>query len=201
VTAAPMTEGDMIAALHARYGHVGGNGRRWAVAGGVRSSAGFDARRTADFIAMDTWPSKGLEIHGHEVKVTRSDWLRELKEPEKAAEFIPYVNRWWIVVPNPAIVGLGELPDGWGLMAMRGDRLAVIERAARHDALPLPPARLAALLRAVAQTNRGQQQREHERLFHSHLKSDCGTRWNGCCCAAAEPDLATAGERAAERTA
>jgi len=32
---------------------------------------------------MDLWPSGGLEIHGHEVKVSRSDWLRELKEPEK----------------------------------------------------------------------------------------------------------------------
>jgi hypothetical protein len=196
-----MTEGDMIAALHARYGQVAGNGRRWAVAGGVRSHAGFDARRTADFIAMDTWPSKGLEIHGHEVKVSRSDWLRELKEPEKAAEFIPYVNRWWLVVPDPVIVGLGELPGGWGLMAMRGGRLAVIEKAARHDALPLPPTRLAALLRAVEGTAMNRALRDHERRSHCHLRANCGTRWNGCCCAEAEPDLATAGERAAERTA
>jgi hypothetical protein len=189
-----MTEGDMIAALHARYGQVVGNGRRWAVAGGVRSHAGFDARRTADFIAMDTWPSKGLEIHGHEVKVSRSDWLRELKEPEKAAEFIPYVNRWWLVVPDPVIVGLGELPDGWGLLAMRGGRLAVIEKAARRDALPLPPTRLAALLRAVEGTAANQAVRDRERLFHSHLRTDCGTQWNGCCC----PTSQTEGTQAAE---
>ena len=171
MTAAPapkLTEGDMIAALRARYGEAHGNGPRYAVAGGVKSGAGHAARRTADFIAMDLWPSGGLEIHGHEVKVSRSDWLRELKEPEKAAEFIPYVNRWWLVVPSPAIVGLGELPDGWGLMAMRGERLAVIEAAPHRDALPLPPTRLAALLRAVAQTAENRAIREYERRFGRH---------------------------------
>jgi hypothetical protein len=186
MTGRQMTESDVIAALHARYSQTAGNGRRYAVAGGVRSHAGFDARRTADFIAMDLWPSKGLEIHGHEVKVSRSDWLRELKEPEKAAEFWPYVNRWWLVVPDAAIVGLGELPEDWGLMAMRGERLSVITAAPRHDALPLPPTRLAALLRAVAQTAGNLAIRERERLFHSHLKADCGTRRNGCCCTKTE---------------
>jgi hypothetical protein len=166
-----MTEGEMVTALHARYGQTAGNGKRYAVAGGVRSHAGFDARRTADFMAMDLWPSKGLEIHGHEIKVSRSDWLRELAEPEKAAEFIPYVNRWWLVVSDRAIVRDGELPEEWGLMAMRGDRLAVIEQAPRRDALPLPPTRLAALLRAVAQTSENRALREHERLFHRQAET------------------------------
>jgi len=192
VTAAPMTEGDMIAALHARYGAAHGNGPRYAVAGGVKSHAGHSSPRTADFIAMDLWVSGGLEIHGHEVKVSRSDWLRELKEPEKAAEFIPYVNRWWLVVPDPVIVGLGELPDGWGLMAMRGGRLAVIERAPKRDALALPPTRLAALLRAVAGTAMNQRDRHHERVFHSHRRTDCGTRWAGCCCTPAGGQTETA---------
>lgn len=192
MTAAPsMTESDMISALHERYGSMHGNGPRYAVAGGVKSQAGHASPRTADFIAMDLWVSGGLEIHGHEVKVSRSDWLRELKEPEKAAAFIPYVNRWWLVVPSPVIVGLGELPDGWGLMAMRGEKLAVIEPAPRHDALPLPPARLAALLRAVAQTAANRAVRERERLFHSHRKTDCGTRWNGCCCVKTQTETST----------
>lgn len=196
-TSPKMTEGDMIAALHARYGESHGNGPRYAVASGVKSQAGHSAPRTADFIAMDLWVSGGLEIHGHEVKVSRSDWLRELKEPEKAAEFIPYVNRWWLVVSDPAIVGLGELPEGWGLMAMRGGRLAVIERAPRLEALPLPPDRLAPLLRAVAQTAENRAIRERERLFHSHRRTDCGTRWTRCCCPASQtqPDTTETSNR------
>lgn len=145
-----MTETQMCDALRARYSQQAGNGARYAVAASVRSHAGFDAKRTADFIAMDLWPSSGLLLHGHEVKVSRSDWLRELKDPSKADEFIPYVNHWWLVVPDAAIVRDGELPDGWGLLAMRGDGLKAVRKAAWREALPLPPTRLAALLRAVA---------------------------------------------------
>ncbi len=148
-----MTEAEVTDALHARYSQVHGNGSRYAVAAGVRSHAGFDARRTADYVAMDLWPSKGLALHGHEIKVSRSDWLRELKEPEKAAEFIPYMNYWWLVASDPRIVRDGELPGGWGLMVMRGPLLTVAVKALRRDAKPLTPTRLAALLRAVAQTS------------------------------------------------
>ena len=150
---AAMTEAAVTDALHARYSQVHGNGRRYAVAAGVRSHAGFDARRTADFVAMDLWPSKGLALHGHEIKISRSDWLRELKEPEKAAEFIPWMNFWWLVASDPRIVRDGELPEGWGLMVMRGPLLVVAVKAPRRDAKPLTPTRLAALLRAVAQTS------------------------------------------------
>jgi hypothetical protein len=158
-----MSETGLTAALHARYGEVRGNGPRWAVASQVRSGAGFGARRTTDFIAMDLWPSGGLSLHGHEVKVSRADWLRELKDPSKSAEFTPWLNYWWLVVPDPALVRDGELPDGWGLLAMRGGRLAVIVKAPWREALPMPPTRLAALLRAVAQTAANLAERKAER--------------------------------------
>jgi hypothetical protein len=149
-----LTERDLNKALRAYYGVTYGNGRRYVAASQVRSHAGFDARRTADFIAMDLWPSKGLLLHGHEIKVSRSDWLAELKHPEKAAEFIPYMNCWWLVVSDRSIIHDGELPSGWGLMAMSGACLRVFKKAKRHDAKPLPPARLAAFLRAVADSAR-----------------------------------------------
>lgn len=168
-----VTESDVIAALHARYGQRLGNGPRYAVARGVRSHAGHSARRTADFIAMDLWPSRGLALHGHEVKVSRSDWLRELAEPEKAAEFIPYMNYWWAAVSDPAIVRDGELPDGWGLMVMRGSRLAVVRQAPRRDAEPLSPSRLGGLLRAIAGTAANRERREHEQVFHCHRRVSC----------------------------
>ncbi len=147
-----LTERDMVKALHAYYGVIHGNGRRYAVAAQVRSHAGFDARRTADYVAMDLWPSKGLLLHGHEIKVSRSDWLTELKHPEKSAEFIPYMNCWWLVVSDRSIVHDGELPAGWGLMAMNGPYLRICKHAKRREAKPLTPSRLAALLRAVACT-------------------------------------------------
>jgi hypothetical protein len=177
-----VTEPDVIAALRARYGQRFGNGPRYAVATGVRSHAGHSMRRTADFIAMDLWPSRGLALHGHEVKVSRSDWLRELADPGKAAEFIPYVNYWWAVISDPAIVRDGELPDGWGLMAMRGTQLAVIRQAPRRVAEPLYPSRLGGLLRAVAQSAANRERCEHEDAFHCHRRGYCGTPRVRCCC-------------------
>jgi hypothetical protein len=148
----PVTERVMLDALHARYSQCHGNGVRYVVAEHVKSGGGFDARRTADLIAVDMWKAGRYEVHGHEVKVSRADWLRELRDPDKAGEFLPYVNRWWIVVPDAGIVRDGELPAGWGLLALRGGLLAAVVKARRTDALPLPPDRLAGMVRAVAKT-------------------------------------------------
>lgn len=117
------TEADVLAALRARYSLNPGNGPRWVYADHVRSAAGFpQATRTADFVAVDVWPSQGLAIHGHEVKVSRSDWLRELKDPSKAEAFTgdawhePLVDYWWIVTSDVTIVKQDELLPRWGLM-------------------------------------------------------------------------------------
>jgi hypothetical protein len=145
-----LAEHDMLGLLEARYSAVNpGNGPRYVCARHVRSHAGFSARRTADFVALDTWESK-LALHGHEVKVSRSDWLAELKQPEKAAEFIPWMHYWWLVVSYRSIVRDSELPDGWGLMVPRGGGLVVVRPARRnHQVRPLPLTRLAAFARAV----------------------------------------------------
>jgi hypothetical protein len=165
------TERDVLDLLHQRYSHTYGNGFRYAVAEHVRSHGGFDARRTADFVAMDLWPSKGFALHGHEVKVSRSDWLAELRQPEKAAEFTPYMTYWWVVAGASDIVRKDELPPGWGLLiatlrrpiVYRWQRavtppepqpvLRVARQAKRNENLqPLTPTRVAALVRAVAKT-------------------------------------------------
>lgn len=151
-----LREADMLNLLTQKYSEGYYNGptfiNRYAVARHVRSHAGFDARRTADFVAMDLWPSRGFSLHGHEVKVSRADWLTELKQPEKAQEFIPYMNYWWLVVSDAAFVRDGELPSGWGLMAVRGGRIVRVKQAPRREAEPLSLTRLAALLRAVVKT-------------------------------------------------
>lgn len=147
-----LTEADMLDLLTQRYSKEYGNGARYALARHVRSHAGFEAKRTADFVALDTWPSSRFALHGHEVKVSRSDWLHELAQPEKAQEFVPYMDYWWLVVSNAAIVREDELPEGWGLMAVRGDKLVAVRQAPRREALPLTPTRMAALVRAVVKT-------------------------------------------------
>jgi hypothetical protein len=146
------TERRVLDALMARYDVRVGNGERYARAEHVRSHAGFDARRTADFIAMDLWPSKGLRLHGHEVKVSRSDWLAELRDPSKADEFKRHMDHWWLVVCDKRIVR-DDLPADWGLMAPDATgRLRVVKRAPRLRPEPMPRTMWACLLRAAVKT-------------------------------------------------
>lgn len=53
-------------------------GRDWAFLLQVPDGTGMAKSRTADALAMGLWPSKGLNLHGFEVKASRSDWLAEL---------------------------------------------------------------------------------------------------------------------------
>ena len=157
------TERDMLDALHARYSQRSqGALRRYVCAEHVRNSCGFGGYdyvnrcsrplRTADFIAQDLWEAKGLFLHGHEVKVSRSDWLVELADPAKADAIKRYCDRWWLVVPDPKIVR-DDLPDGWGLLAFGSNgKLRVVRRAPALDPEPMPATFRGALMRAVAKT-------------------------------------------------
>ena len=93
-----------------------------------KAPAGGD-RRTLDAVAVSLWPSKGLRIDGFEVKCSRADWRRELRAPEKAGEFLPMIDRMWVVAADRAIVPVAELPDRWGLMVPHGAGLTVVREA------------------------------------------------------------------------
>lgn len=165
MTSAPakLTEADLLAMLARRHSEAAGNGPAWAFLTHVRDAAGFDAKRTIDAVAMSLWPSRGLLLHGFEVKCSRSDWQRELKDPSKAEQFCALVDRFWLVVADAKIVHDGELPPAWGLLAARGDKLVQIkaatplrQEAGKRGATPLPDrfgrSFVAALLRAAGAT-------------------------------------------------
>lgn len=81
----------------------------------VRDATGFDAVRSADALAIGMYRSCGRLIHGFEMKVSRSDWLRELKDAAKAESLMRYCHHWSLIVPDESIVHDGELPPTWGL--------------------------------------------------------------------------------------
>ena len=156
------TERQMLDLLRARYSQTNpGNGPRYAIAEHVKSSAGFDARRQADMIVMDLWPGNynGDRLHliGHEVKCSRADWLNELKDPEKAETFKRYMHRWYLVVADRSIVRDGELPEGWGLIALTsGGTLRAVKQAPVLNPEPVTYHLLAALLRATQKVGKSE---------------------------------------------
>lgn len=154
-----LTEADMIRLLEDRYRKTDRAGsRRFEGAPHVRLMQGYGyAGRIADYVAIDTWASSGFPVHGHEVKVSRSDWLRELKDPSKAEAIAQHCDFWWLVVSHMRVVEHSSLvPDGWGLMVADGrGGLRVARQAVQRPTDGLPRGLVAGLVRAVAQKGRG----------------------------------------------
>ncbi len=119
----------------------------WAFLPQVRNGTGFvNTARTADAIAMGLWPSRGLYLNGFEIKVRRSDWLNELKNPAKAEEIASYCDFWWVVAPED-IIKIEEVPAIWGLMIPYGSTLKIVKQAEKKDAHEPDKLFLAAILR------------------------------------------------------
>lgn len=183
-----MTEADILLALRKRFGPP-----EYAFLPQVRNGTGFSRKaRTADLLALSTWPSRGIHLHGFEIKTARGDWLRELKQPEKAEEIGRFCNFWWIAEADDSIVQANELPPAWGLISVTGrkqkqqglafqeepkpDRLRILKQATfRKDPEPLTLLMLASIFRSlgdttIALTNIDNQLRtEHRKGFDKGL--------------------------------
>lgn len=118
----------------------------------VRSGTGYIRQvRYADALAMSLYPSTGLEITGFEIKVARSDWLNELKNPAKSDEIIKFCDRWWIVATE-GVVDPVELPKTWGLIVAKNGRLYVKVKAPLLKAKTIDRVFLASLLRSTTES-------------------------------------------------
>jgi hypothetical protein len=135
----------VVAAIARRY-----RPPAWALFEQVANGTGFSASRWADVMAMSIWPSHGLHLHGFEVKVSRNDWLRELKNPAKA-EIANQCDYWWLVVGGAGIAELHEVPDAWGLLELSHGKLYTRRQAPKRDAVELGRPMLAAILRRAAE--------------------------------------------------
>lgn len=138
------TSGEVIATLRERY-----PSNAFAFLEQVGNATGQNQRRWADAIVMSLWPSRGLEIIGIEVKVSRSDWLSELRNPAKAEEIARHCDRFYLAIGDEGIVKLGELPPAWGLMvpSTRGIRVAKEAVSQFEGRSSIPRAFVAAILR------------------------------------------------------
>lgn len=141
-----VTASDLEALIRARY-----PANEYAMFLNVPDSTGARERRRADAVAINLWPSRGLELEGFEIKVDRRDWLRELKDPAKADVVCRYCHRWWIVAPE-GVVADGELPKTWGLLVpgRKGLKVVVVAPALTPD--PPTLAFFASLCRAAQAT-------------------------------------------------
>lgn len=137
--------------------------RQWFFLTQVRSSTG-SANRTADAMAFNMYGSTGYEILGFEIKVSRADFLSELKDMSKSDEIMSYCDKWYLVVPDASMVKDGELPKNWGLLVLKGGKLMQKVRAIPTRTTPMPDYFIASILRRSGD--------EVERIREQYIKRE-----------------------------
>ena len=137
-----ITASDIRRAIHARF-----PSQEYAVMFEVADSTGAQRRRYADAVVMSLWPSRGLEIHGIEIKVSSSDWKREAADPAKAESVARYCDRWSVYTAPGVIRDLVSVPPAWGVEEFDGKSFKTIKKAEKTDAQPLSRSFVASMLR------------------------------------------------------
>lgn len=154
-TAAParMTTAELTARLRRHYLKPGE-----VLPGGIfltEVTLGRAGGSRADALYVGFTSTSGRLLVGHELKVTRSDWLRELAQPGKADPWADECHAFYVVAA-PDVAKPEELPDGWGLMvpgATTRTRLDVVVKARSHPERQ-PSWQAVRSLLAVADTER-----------------------------------------------
>jgi len=72
--------------------------------------------RSLDVVAIRMW-SRAV-INAFEVKATRSDWLREMRKPEKADAVIGACDHFWLVTAK-GVAKPEEIPEHWGWLVLQ----------------------------------------------------------------------------------
>ena len=162
----------------------------------VRSGTGYSRQaRYADALVCSCWPSRGLWIAGVEIKVSRSDWQRELREPAKSSDIQGWCDYWWIAAPA-GVVRAGELPVTWGLLEYDASARAKSKLAVKVAAPKLAPEALtasfvASVMRSCASVQRDAVSRAVNAAV-AQTRSEC----DGARVAALEARLQTAERKA-----
>lgn len=124
------------------------SGEEWATFTELADGTGSMKGRTIDFYALNLWPSKAYLSAAYEVKISRSDFRRELDNPGKRAPWEKRASECWFAAPV-GIVPLEEVPEGWGLLELGSNGFRAARRATQRKIESFAPDFVAAMARRV----------------------------------------------------
>ena len=141
----------------------------WALLAQVGNGTGYGkTARYIDALALNLWPSRGMELWALEMKTSKADLRRELANPPKAEAIACYCDRYFLVTDSPKVVDGMPLPPTWGWMCMDpAGRIVTKRNAEKLTAKPLDREFVAAVLRRIMEqkTTRGELRAEFDRGF------------------------------------
>ena len=111
------------AAIRSRH-----KGSEWTTLFELRCGTGYFGtnEQRLDAFAINNYPSKGLLRHVYEMKATRSDFMRERRQPAKRAFGLSVSNYFWFILPI-GIVRSWEVPAECGFLEV--DQYGQIRKA------------------------------------------------------------------------
>lgn len=80
----------------------------------VGTGNGRDAQQAIDAWVLNTYPSQGYHTTGYEIKVSRSDFLREIKNPLKRRQALLVSKEFYFIAPE-GLIKPHEIPIECGL--------------------------------------------------------------------------------------
>jgi len=128
-------------------------GEGWCVFTELANGTGYKVRGWADAAALGIWPSRGYELHGYEIKISREDLKKELRDPAKADNIGRYCHFWWLVLAEEKLMDGLVIPAAWGILVPKGGVLRVARKAPRQSKpKSFDPAFVASMIRNVTKT-------------------------------------------------
>lgn len=119
----PLTAADLVRFITLRHApHRGDRSAKWACFPELRVGTGYarnartaDVESRIDFLAMPLWPGSGDGVTAYEIKVSRSDFLHELKQPLKRRPALRYSNLLYFCATE-GLIKSPEVPVECGLI-------------------------------------------------------------------------------------
>lgn len=118
----------------------------------LNQGTGVNAGRRADAVAFSLWPSRGLHLHGFEIKVSRNDLAQELRQPAKAEAIQQFCHFWWLAVPRELVSDADLIPPTWGILEVDGNGVRVRKQAPLLTPQDLTITITAAIFRSFSET-------------------------------------------------
>lgn len=98
---------------------------------------GTPKARRIDVLFFNFWHSKKYQRIAYEIKRARSNFLQELREPEKRAVIMKYVNVFYFVTPK-GLVKVSEIPEDCGLVEVDDNGFCRMKKRAPYLGDPAP---------------------------------------------------------------
>lgn len=119
-----MTEDDVVIIL---YEHFKKYGDDVACFNHLRLGTGWISEQTMDFWAMYLTPSTKFRTIGFEIKVSRSDFLKEIRDPDKRVMAMTLCDEFYFVTPKDLLTR-DEIPKNCGLWEIDDQKVMEVVR-------------------------------------------------------------------------